>query len=126
MSDHAHSSDGHGGDGHDFAHPMPVSMLLSVFFALVILTVVTVAQASFDLGSYDVLVVMAIATLKATLVALFFMHLAWDKPFNIAVFVGSFIFVGLFVIFTLGDSDMTSDSFEPKIDEVVPMVAESN
>ena len=31
MSAHAHSSDDHGGDGHDFAHPMPVSMLLTVF-----------------------------------------------------------------------------------------------
>lgn len=125
MSAHAHSSDDHSGDGHDFAHPMPVSMLLSVFSALVVLTIVTVAQANFDFGSYDVYIVMAIATVKATLVALFFMHLAWDKPFNITIFVGSFIFVGLFVIFTLGDSDMTSDSFEPKIDDVVPMVAEA-
>jgi cytochrome c oxidase subunit 4 len=120
MSSHDHST-----DGHDFAHPMPVSMLLSVFFALTFLTVVTVAQASLDLGSYDVLVVMLIATLKATLVGLFFMHLAWDKPFNIAIFVGSFIFVGLFVIFTLGDSEMTSDSFTPQVDEVVPMLIQS-
>jgi cytochrome c oxidase subunit 4 len=129
MSAHAHSSDDHNGDshgdGHDFAHPMPVSMLLTVFAALVVLTIVTVAQASFDFGSYDVLIVMAIATLKATLVGLFFMHLAWEKPFNIAVFIGSFVFVGLFVIFTLGDSDLTSDSFEPKIDDVVPMVVQS-
>lgn len=124
MSAHGHTEDGHSEDGHDFAHPMPVPMLLSVFFALTFLTIVTVAQASFDLGSFDIWIVMGIATLKAALVAFFFMHLAFDKPFNIIVFFGSFVFVGLFVIFTLGDSSMTSESFEPKIDDVVPMVAE--
>lgn len=110
-------------DGTDFAHPMPVPMLIGVFLALTFLTIVTVAQASFDLGSFDIIVVMAIATLKAALVAFIFMHLAWDKPFNILLFVGSFVFVALFVIFTLGDSQMTSDSFEPKIDDVVPVAA---
>ena len=109
MSDHGHG-DGHG-DGHDFAHPMPVPMLLAVFFALTILTIITVGQASFDFGSYDVLIVMVIATIKATLVGAFFMHLSHDKPFNIIVFVGSFVFVGLFVIFTISDSQMTKKDF---------------
>tara|TARA_R110002111_G_scaffold26144_1_gene56885 strand:- start:80 stop:445 length:366 start_codon:yes stop_codon:yes gene_type:complete len=119
------SAHGHSTDGHDFAHPMPVPMLLSVFFALTALTVITVAQASFDFGSFDILIVMGIATVKAALVAFFFMHLAWDKPFNIAVFFGSFVFVGLFVIFTLSDSELTSGAFEPKVDDVVPVVVES-
>ena len=118
------SAHGHSEDGYDFAHPMPVPMLLAVFCALTFLTIVTVAQANFDFGSYDILIVMGIATLKAALVTFFFMHLAFDKPFNIIVFFGSFVFVGLFVIFTLGDSSMTSDSFEPKVDDVVPVVAE--
>ena len=114
MSDHGHSE-----DGHDFAHPMPIPMLLSVFFALVFLTIVTVAQASFDLGSFDVLVVMIIATIKAGLVAFFFMHLAFDKPFNLIVFFGSFVFVGLFIIFTLSDSQMTAHDMIP-VDDAVP------
>ncbi len=101
MAGHDHS------DGQDFAHPMPVPMMLAVFGALTVLTIITVGQASFDLGSWDVAVVMAIATVKAILVGAFFMHLAYDKPFNIIVFVGSFIFVGLFVIFTISDSAMT-------------------
>ncbi len=119
------SAHGHSDDGTDFAHPMPLPLLFGVFFALVILTIITVFQANFDLGSFDIVVVMGIATVKAALVAFFFMHLAFDKPFNIILFLGSFVFVGLFVIFTLGDSRMTSDSFEPIIDdpiasEVVP------
>ena len=39
------SAHGESKDGYDFAHPIPVPMLLSVF-ALVFLTIVTVAQAS--------------------------------------------------------------------------------
>ncbi len=127
MSAHSHAEDGHGEhrEGYDFAHPMPVSMLLTVFAILVMLTIITVAQASFDFGSFDLYIVMGIATVKALLVGLFFMHLAWDKPFNAILFLGSFVFLALFIIFTLTDSSQTSDSFEPKIDEVVPMVAEA-
>lgn len=113
------SAHGHTEDGHDFAHPMPVAVLLAVFFALVFLTIVTVAQASFDFGTWDVAIVMVIATIKAALVMAFFMHLAFDKPFNVIVFLGSFVFVALFVIFTLSDSRLTADAMEPVVEEVV-------
>jgi len=124
MSAHAHSEDGHSADGHDFAHPMSVQTLLAVFFALTFLTVITVAQASFDFGAFEVATVMFIATVKAVLVMAFFMHMLADKPFNAIIFIGSFIFVGLFVIFTLGDSMMTSHSFEPRVEELAPAVEE--
>ena len=119
------SAHGHADDGHDFAHPMPIPVLLAVFFALTFLTIITVAQSSFDFGGWDVLIVMGIATIKACLVIFFFMHLAYDKPFNMIVFFASFVFVGLFVIFTLSDSQLTSNSFEPKIDDVVPAAVEA-
>lgn len=105
---------------------MPVSILLAVFVTLTLLTILTVAQASFNFGSLDVLIVMGIATIKASLVICFFMHLAFDKPFNMIVFLSSFVFVGLFVIFTLSDSQQTSHSFEPKVDDVVPAAVESS
>ncbi|MCC9642228.1 cytochrome C oxidase subunit IV family protein [Rhodopirellula sp. JC740] len=121
MSAHGHSTDdAHSHDGHaegDFAHPMPMGMLFSVFFALVFLTVVTVAQSNYNLGSFDIAVVMFIATIKALLVGLFFMHLAFDKPFNLIVFLSSFVFVGLFVVITLSDAKMTAPSFENITDE---------
>lgn len=117
------SGHGHSDDGTDFAHPMPLPMLFGVFGALVVLTIITVAQASFDLGSFDIAVVMGIATVKALLVGLFFMHLAFDKPFNLIVFLSSFVFVGLFVIFTLSDASMNADSLEPTIDEPVAVEA---
>jgi cytochrome c oxidase subunit 4 len=48
---------------------------------------------------------LTIATIKAALVILFFMHLLWDKPLNAIVILGSLIFVALFLGFTLMDAE---------------------
>ena len=62
-------------------HAVNVRGYLSVFVALLILTVVTVAVASLDLTEgMTVLVAVSIATFKAALVAMFFMHLKGEKP----------------------------------------------
>jgi cytochrome c oxidase subunit 4 len=42
--------------------------------------------------------------LNGSLVALFFMHLRWDRPFNQIVFVSSLCFVGLFIAFAMTDT----------------------
>ena len=117
MAAHAHSTESQHREGYDFAHPFPVWGLLAVFAALTLLTIITVAQASFDLGNLDVAVTMVIATIKATLVMLFFMHLAFDKPFHLIIFLSSFVFVALFIIFTLSDAQMNSPTFEQVYDE---------
>ena len=106
-------------EGYDFAHPLPLPLLVGTFLALTVLTVVTVAQASFDFGSFDILIVMVIATVKAVLVGAIFMHLAWDKPFNIICFVGSFVFVALFIMFTLFDNRGTIKDDIPVMDDAV-------
>jgi cytochrome c oxidase subunit 4 len=63
------------------AHPVAVRSYLAVFAALLVLTVVTVGVASLDLTEgMTVAVAIVIATFKATLVALFFMHLKGEKP----------------------------------------------
>lgn len=105
-SSHEHGSHGHGhGDHHGFSHPMPIWMLLSVFFALLVLTGLTVYQSTFDLGNAEIWMSLTIATVKAGLVILFFMHLLWDKPLNAIVILGSLIFVALFLGFTLMDAE---------------------
>ncbi len=103
---HDHGGHGHGhGDHHGFSHPMPIWMLLSVFFALLVLTGLTVYQSTFDLGNAEIWMSLTIATVKAGLVILFFMHLLWDKPLNAIVILGSLIFVALFLGFTLMDAE---------------------
>ena len=63
------------------AHAVNVRPYLIVFGTLLTLTLVTVAVASLNLSeSTTVLVAVSIATIKASLVAIFFMHLKGEKP----------------------------------------------
>ena len=110
MSEHK----SHAGKHHGFAHPASVKSLLLVFFTLIILTWLTVFQSTLKLGSMELVVSLVIATIKATLVILFFMHMIHDKPLNAIVFLSSFIFVALFLGFTLMDAHSYKDTYEFK------------
>ena len=88
-------------------HSVPVRGYLLVFAALLVLTVITVAVASLDLTEgATVAVAVTIATVKAALVAMFFMHLKGEKP---AVFwslgLTGVLFAALFafLLWTEGD-----------------------
>jgi len=107
MASHAHSSHDHG-HPHGEAHPLvghlvPYSTLFATGGALLVLTVITVAARYVDLGEANIYLAIGIAVVKATLVSLFFMHLRWDRPFNLMVLVGSMLFVVLMMIFCMMD-----------------------
>jgi cytochrome c oxidase subunit 4 len=121
MANHSHSNDaGHGtGHGEHFAHPAPVWILLGTFSALIVLTVLTVFIAdNVDLGSFELVVSMGIATVKSVLVGAFFMHMYWDKGFNVLVFLSSVLFFALFIGYVLMDSYETlpniTNYYKPK------------
>lgn len=114
---HAHAGDhGHGDHGgHDehFAHTAPASMLIGVFVALILLTILTVGVTAVDLGANGNLVVaMVIATVKAVLVMGFFMHMFWDSKFNVVAFTSSFLFVILFLAMALADRGEYQDTID--------------
>lgn len=61
-----------------------IKVYIMVFVALAIGTILTVAAANVDFGGHlNVVVALLIATVKATLVAMIFMHLKWDKSISI-------------------------------------------
>ncbi len=72
--------------------------------ALLALTAITVAAASFDFGSGNVVIALGIATVKASLVALIFMHLRHDKPVNAVIATSGFLFLGLLLMFCMTDA----------------------
>jgi cytochrome c oxidase subunit 4 len=85
------------------AHPITgPKTYAAVLAALLVLTVVTVTVAGIDFGPYNTVIAIVIATIKASLVALFFMHLRHDK-FNAVVFLIGFLMLATFLIFTLFD-----------------------
>lgn len=89
---------------HGGPHVMPVGVLIAVFAALLVLTFITVAVTRVDLGPLNIWIAMGVATAKASLVALYFMHLKYDHRFNLLIFLASFLFVGLFVGITMLDT----------------------
>lgn len=90
--------------GHGVGHVVPVWLLVAVWAALVVFTVLTYAATWVDLGASNLWIAIGIATVKAALVALFFMHLWWDRPINAIVLIGSLLFVALFVGLALLDT----------------------
>jgi len=101
MSDTSHGHDDH----HDqVGHVAPLSALLGTGILLLVLTWVTVVVAGVHLGEANIYIALGIAVVKASFVALFFMHLRWDRPFNGIVFCGSIAFVALFLAFAMTDS----------------------
>ena len=85
-------------------HLVPVSTLLATASALLVLTVITVAVRYIDIGEFNLWVAIGIAVVKAGLVATFFMHLRWDRPFNLLVFIGCMLFVVLMMAFCVLDT----------------------
>lgn len=70
-----------------------VKIYISVFAALMALTVLTVAVSYLHLPLHKaILAALAIASIKASLVALFFMHLISEKQIIFAVLALTFIF----------------------------------
>ena len=76
-----------------------------VLGALLALTVITVIAAGFSFGSWNVVIALGIATVKASLVALFFMHLRNDKPMSAVIFVTGAAMLGVFLTICMIDSD---------------------
>ena len=95
------------------AHVVPLKMLAAVLAALLVLTVATVAVAQVDLGNLNLYVALGIAGTKATLVLLYFMHLRYDRPFYLIVFLGCVGFVVLFLSLVLTDTRAYSPSVIP-------------
>ncbi|MEC7352543.1 MAG: cytochrome C oxidase subunit IV family protein [Planctomycetota bacterium] len=85
-------------------HLVPMSTLVWTTLALLVLTILTVAVRYIDVGEFNIVIAIGIAVLKATLVALFFMHLWWDRPFNQIVFVACISFVVLLIALTVIDT----------------------
>lgn len=78
-------------------HVPSVGLYVLVYGALIVLTAVTTGVAFFDLGLLNNVVAVGIAVTKATVVALFFMHVRWSPrliPF--AALAGFFWLVHLF------------------------------
>ena len=96
----------HRGHAH-VGHVVPLRLLFTVWGALMALTLVTVAVTYIPaelLGPFTLWVALLIAGIKAALVALYFMHLRWDRPLNGIIMAISIAVVIMFVGGALTDT----------------------
>ena len=102
---HAHAPAGHDhdDDGAVHVHIGSTPSYIGIFLALIFLTFVTVKVSYYDFGSANIVIALLVATMKASLVAAFFMHLRYDKLFNTVAFLASFFFLAIFILLTYDD-----------------------
>ncbi len=97
---------------HDHPHITPLRTYVGIGAALLVLTVVTVLAAQVDLGAWNIVVALLIATVKASLVAFIFMHLYYDNKLYFLVFVVSLAFLALLIGLSMADTERRADLYE--------------
>jgi cytochrome c oxidase subunit 4 len=86
-----------------FTHIVPKTLYALVFATLLGLTALTTGVAFVNLGRWNTVVALAIAVCKASLVALFFMHLRWSSSLLRLVMLFGLIWLAILITLTLSD-----------------------
>lgn len=85
------------------SHIVPISLYVGIWATLMVCTGLTVFAASVDLGIFNIVVALVIATFKGTLVVLFFMHLRYSTKLTMVTVVAALFW--LFIMFSLSMTD---------------------
>lgn len=111
-----HTVAGAGTGAHHGPHVLPPWVLLTTFGALIFLTVITYAVTLVPMGEFsefNIWIALGIAAIKAAIVGLIFMHLAFDAPFNGFILVVALLFVTLFIGLAMLDTFTNAPSQTP-------------
>ena len=84
-------------------HVSPLKIYFGVFGALMVLTVVTVVVAYVNLGAINTAVALGIASFKATLVILYFMHVKYASQLTKLIVVSGLFFLAILLTLTMTD-----------------------
>jgi len=90
-------------------HIASPKLYIGIFLALMVCTAATVAAAFVKLGAMNIVVALAIATLKATLVILFFMHAKYSPQRTQLVIFCAIFWLGIMLALTLSDYETRHD-----------------
>ena len=90
-------------------HIASPKLYVSIFLALMVCTAATVFAAYQDLGQWNIVVALAIATFKACLVVLFFMHAKYSPKRTQLVIVCAVFWLAIMLALTLSDYQTRHD-----------------
>lgn len=84
-------------------HIIPLQVYLKIFATLIFLTIITVWVTRFDFGAFNAVVAFLIASVKASLVLGYFMHLKYDNMMNRVIFISGVFFLIVLYFFCFVD-----------------------
>jgi cytochrome c oxidase subunit 4 len=100
-------------------HIVSPKIYLTIFLALVIGTSLTTWAAFQDFGQFNIVIALAIATAKATLVVLYFMHARYSPKRTQLVIVCAIFWLAIMLTLTLADYQTR----HPRVSRLVPPAA---
>jgi len=85
-------------------HISSLKLYIGIWIALLIGTVLTVVVAKIPLGPFNAVVALSIATIKATLVVLFFMHVKYThEKLTRAVIISALCWLAILLALSMAD-----------------------
>jgi cytochrome c oxidase subunit 4 len=94
-------------------HIIPASRYVVIWAILVVGTAITVFAATLELGVFNIVLALLIATIKGTLVVLFFMHLRYSTKLTMVTVIASIFW--LFILFSLTMTDYITRAWSTNI-----------
>ncbi len=85
------------------AHIFEYKALFYVLMALLVLTSITIGVSFVDLGNLNVWIALIIASIKGSLVLMFFMHMKYEGKVLVLSFMGTIFFLAIMISFTFLD-----------------------
>lgn len=85
-------------------HIVPVRIYITIFLALLVGTALTVLAAFYDFPwKLNTIIALTIATAKATLVVLYFMHVRYSTRLVWVIVASALFWMGILFAFTFSD-----------------------
>jgi len=84
-------------------HVLPAGIYVSIWAILMFLTGLTVFVSFIELHNWNVVLALVIATIKATLVVLFFMHLYYSSKLTKVTLIAAIFFLFLLLALSMTD-----------------------
>jgi cytochrome c oxidase subunit IV len=84
-------------------HIVSPKVYIGIFLSLMVLTAATVAAAYVNLGAFNIVIALAIASLKATFVVLYFMHARYSPNRTHMVIIAAVFWLAIMLALTLSD-----------------------
>ena len=105
-------------------HIVPARLYISIWAILIVCTVLTAWVATVDLGKFNTVVALGIATFKASVVVLIFMHVKYtSEKMTKAILLAAVFWLMLLLVLSLTDySSRTQGLLIPSVSDLVRLV----